>query len=416
MPKSKPSNTDAAKRERTERVLDVLDAAVMAESDQDAPAQASTPSEGLDALPERLRDPFAVLERGRALLQTGLPLRDSEVNTDFDDELRMVARNGKPIPEEIRQHMNRERAQRQAPVSSKARAPSPSENALANAQIRRTSKATTFASPSVQREEELEELAALLVAQSSKKDRVDLESIAAAEGITFSFGHYGNSFDGLLECRNSVFHIYINMDTNKGAHTARARFSFAHELGHYFLDWHRTALARGVPSHGSKADFESGNLAAEREADMFAAHLLLPALQVKKVARHRIDAAEVVRLAEFFCTSLSATAIRCAHLDLAPLIVMRWTAMTRAWCWSSSIYEQRTGNRAFRSIERLPLDSATRQTLGGAVDTRETITSKGTTVSTWFPGVRAGSSYDDILVEECISLGPHGALTILRPP
>ena len=87
----------------------------------------------------------------------------------------------------------------------------------------------------------------------------------------------------------------------------------------------------------------------------------------------------------------------------------------RAWCWSSSILEQRTGNKAFRSIERLPLDSATRQTLVENLDAHEAITSKGTTLSTWFPRVRAGSSYDDILIEECISLGRHGALTILRP-
>jgi hypothetical protein len=149
---------------------------------------------------------------------------------------------------------------------------------------------------------------------------------------------------------------------------------------------------------------------------MFAAHLLLPALQVKKVARHRIDAAEIVRLAKHFGTSLSATAMRCARLDLAPLIVMRWTATTRAWCWSSSIFEQRTGNKAFKSIERLPSDSATRQMILDNANEQDTITSRGTTLSTWFPGVRAGSSYDDILIEECISLGPHGALTILRPP
>jgi Zn-dependent peptidase ImmA (M78 family) len=414
MPKSKPSNSDAAKQERSERVLDVLHAAV-AEPDLDTQGPASTRSEGLEALPERLRDPFAVLERGRALLRTGLPLRGSEINTDFDDELRMVARNGKPIPEDVRQRMTGERARLEMTVSSTSPALSPSEDALANTQTRRTAKARAVAPPALQREEDIEALAALLVAQSTTKDRVDLESIAAAEGITFSFGHYSDSFDGLLECRNGAFHIYINVDTNKGARSPRARFSFAHELGHYFLDWHRMALDRGVPSHGSKADFESGYLAAEREADMFAAHLLLPALQVKKVARHRIDAAEIVRLAGHFGTSLSATAMRCARLDLSPLIVMRWTATTRAWCWSSSVFEQRTGNKAFKSIDRLPSDSATRQMLVGSVNDNDTITSRGTTLSTWFPGTRVGSSYDDILIEECISLGPHGALTVLRP-
>jgi Zn-dependent peptidase ImmA (M78 family) len=415
MPKPRLPNTNATKQDRTERVLDVLDAAVTGEPDRDTPAHWSTSSQGLEALPERLRDPFAVLERGRALLRTGLPMRDSRMNTDFDDELRMAARNGKPIPEDIRQRMKEERARGEQAPRPKSSASSPAPQNFSNERNRPSMAPPAVASLPVAREKEIEELAALLVAESGTKDRVDLESIAAEEGITFSFGHYGESFDGLLECRNSAFHIYINVDTNKGSRSARARFSFAHELGHYFLDWHRTALDRGVPSHGSKSDFESGGLAAEREADMFAAHLLLPAVQVKRVARHRIDAAEIVRLAEFFCTSLSATAIRCAHLDLAPLIVMRWTTTKRAWCWSSTVFEQRTGNKAFRSIERLPSDSATRKMLLGNSDEHDTIASRGTTLSTWFPGVRAGSSYDDILIEECISLGPHGALTILRP-
>jgi Zn-dependent peptidase ImmA (M78 family) len=414
MPKFKHPTTDSVKQERTEHVLDVLEAAVTTEPDPEMPTHPARVQQGLETLPERLKDPFAVLDRGRELLRTGLPLRNTRANTDFDDELRMAARNGKAIPDDIRQRMNEARAESEHAPSQKS-PPSAAGDGFSNAQSRRSIAPASVAAASVRREHEIEELAALLVTQSSTKDRVDLEGIATAEGITFSFGHYRDCFDGLLECRNSAFHIYINVDTNKGSRSARARFSFAHELGHYFLDWHRTALDRGVPSHGSKADFESGYLAAEREADMFAAHLLLPALQVKKVAHHRIDAAEIVRLAELFCTSRSATAIRCAHLDLAPLIVMRWTATTRAWCWSSSIFEQRTGNKAFRSIERLPLDSATRKTLAGNPDEHDSITSKGTTLSTWFPYVRAGSSYDDILIEECISLGPHGALTILRP-
>jgi Zn-dependent peptidase ImmA (M78 family) len=417
MPKPKHPNSDVLRQERTERVLDILDAAFTTETDLDTPTHASALSEGFDALPKRLEDPFAVLERGRELLRTGLPIRDSIVSTDFDAELRMAARNGRTIPEDVRRTMDEERARAEHSPGLKSSAAIPSASGLADGQSGRTTATATAraAPPVVRRDEEIEELAALIVAQCSATEPVNLERIAAAEGITYSFGHYRDCFDGLLECRNSAFHIYINVDTNKEAHSARARFSFAHELGHYFLDWHRAALDRGVPSHGSKADFESGNLAAEREADMFAAHLLLPALRVKKVARHRIDAAEIVRLAELFCTSLSATAIRCAHLDLAPLVVMRWTATTRAWCWSSSVFEERTGNRAFRSTERLPPDSVTRQMLAGKQGLHEAITSRGTTLSAWFPGVRAGSSYDDILVEECISLGSHGALTLLRP-
>ena len=204
MPKSKHPNADFVKQERTERVLDVLDSAVTTELDLDTPARPSTLPEGLEALPKRLKDPFAVLERGRALLRTGLPVRDARINADFDDELRMAARNGKPIPDDIRQRMNEERARSEQTPSPKSPAASPLPQGLSNGQSRTTVSTAVTPLP-VRREEEIEELAALLVAQSSTKDRVDLESIAAKERITFSFGHYRDCFDGLLECRNSTF-------------------------------------------------------------------------------------------------------------------------------------------------------------------------------------------------------------------
>ncbi len=261
------------------------------------------------------------------------------------------------------------------------------------------------------RSNDIEELAELVAEEHWESERVNPVEIAAASGITFNFGHYDDSFDGYLECKSRKFHIYINLDTNKMAEAPRARFSFAHELGHYFLDWHRCALERGAPSHGSKADFVSPNV-VEREADSFAASLLLPRNRMKQEAASKITADEVRRLAHRFGASLSATAIRCARLNLNSLIVMRWTGAGRAWCWSSSDMAEKTRNRAFRQIDRIPEASPTRATLER--QRPESIGIRGTTLSTWFPSIRAGSSDDSILLEECISLGPHGALTLLR--
>jgi len=125
------------------------------------------------------------------------------------------------------------------------------------------------------RSNEIEELAELVAEEHWSSGRVDPVAIATSSGITFNFGHYDDSFDGYLECKSRRFHIYINLDTNKSDEAPRTRFSFAHELGHYFLDWHRCALEHGVPPHGSKADFVS-TIVVEREADSFAANLLLP--------------------------------------------------------------------------------------------------------------------------------------------
>jgi Zn-dependent peptidase ImmA (M78 family) len=232
-------------------------------------------------------------------------------------------------------------------------------------------------------------------------------------GVTFTFGHYEDYFDGLLECRSSRFHVYINLDRHGSVDAARARFSFAHELGHYFLDWHRHALEHGAPSHGSTSDFQSP-YTVEREADLFAANLLMPREKLVAVARPKIDAAEILRLASVFGTSLSATAIRCARLDLNPLIVMRWTPQGRKWCWSSSHY-QWLGNKAYKAIDRLVIDSATSRALNYRCDEPGDSSSRGSTLSMWFPSVHPGGYKDEIVVEESINLGRYGALTILRP-
>jgi len=50
----------------------------------------------------------------------------------------------------------------------------------------------------------------------------------------------------------------------------------AHELGHYYIDEHRHALAAGrAAAHRSACGYESPIL-AEQEADHFAANLLMP--------------------------------------------------------------------------------------------------------------------------------------------
>lgn len=264
------------------------------------------------------------------------------------------------------------------------------------------------------RSEEIEGLAEALAKDFWKDSRVNPTDIATNYGLTFNFGHYDDYFDGLLECRSKRFHVYLNLDTNKSAESPRARFSFAHELGHYFLDWHRCALEHGAPSHGSMADFES-NSNIEREADLFAANLLLPQDRFRAAATGSVDAEEIRRLAQQFGTSFSATAIRYARLDLASVIVMRWTPGRRVWCWSSSDWAQKTGNRAFRDLDRIPDDSATRMAFGATRLDDGAIHAKGTTLATWFPFIRQGSGADELLIEESLNLGPHGVLTILRP-
>src|SRR5438067_1156661 len=78
-------------------------------------------------------------------------------------------------------------------------------------------------------------------------------TITDAKDITISFSRYSNSFDGMLEHRAGRFHIYCNLDRLDNSDSPRARFTLCHELGHYFIDDHRNALASGkAPSHLSR--------------------------------------------------------------------------------------------------------------------------------------------------------------------
>src|SRR5258706_8422087 len=50
----------------------------------------------------------------------------------------------------------------------------------------------------------------------------------------------------------------------------------AYEIGHFFIDEHRNALASGQPPHPSFPNHPTENL-AEQEANLFSSHLLMPA-------------------------------------------------------------------------------------------------------------------------------------------
>src|SRR3989442_9325036 len=126
------------------------------------------------------------------------------------------------------------------------------------------------------REQEIAELAEAIAEEYFPNARVDPLAIVKTKGITISFGHYGDSFDGLLEHRHGRFHIYANLNRIDHTDSPRARFTLGHELGHYFIDEHRNALAEGLaPSHPSICEYES-DLPVEREADHFSSNLLMP--------------------------------------------------------------------------------------------------------------------------------------------
>ncbi len=152
----------------------------------------------------------------------------------------------------------------------------------------------------------------------------------------------GDRYDGMLEYHKSKnrFLLFYNtkyeVDAPVGRMHARTRFTIGHELGHYFLNRHRAYLMKSEKAHPSKGEFRS-ELMMEREADSFAASILLPT----RLARPLINSAELsverIRgIADRFNASLVCTIFRSVGLSDFPCAVAGIRGGEVSWMFPSA--------------------------------------------------------------------------------
>lgn len=268
----------------------------------------------------------------------------------------------------------------------------------------------TASSPylSESRQRELSELAEFIANEYCQDEGpVDPELILRSKGVTFSYGNYEDAFDGLLEYRHGRFHVYCN--SSRCRTRTRKRFTLGHELGHYFIDEHREALRGGnTPSHAS-FPLDSSN-PAEREADSFAASLLAPELRLRRVLGKRGHQMEsVLDLARTFDVSPIVVAGRLLAFDEGLLASVFWTAEGYKWKRLSETARRSQMRKTIEEMDSLPDDSPTARALRGERGDLP-FHSAGTTASSWFPHCMSL----DLLMEEAVSLGEFGVLTLLR--
>ena len=135
----------------------------------------------------------------------------------------------------------------------------------------------------------------------------------------------------LVRLGNSFGILYATHLENEGFE----RFSVAHELGHYFLPGHpEHVLSQGA--HQSHAGFAS-NDPYEREADFFAASLLLPPVLFRAAAAREAEGLDAVTQLSLLCkTSLTATAISYARESHAAVAVILSTNGVVNCCFQSN--------------------------------------------------------------------------------
>jgi hypothetical protein len=189
------------------------------------------------------------------------------------------------------------------------------------------------------------------------------------------------------------------------------RFTIAHELGHYFLEGHVDAIFREGSVHESRAGFVSA-IPYEREADHFAARLLMPnALFFAALRRAGEGLSAVESLAGTCLTSLPATAIRYAECAREPVAIIVSTGNSVDFCVMSKALEECDGIDWIRKNQALPLGCATRGFNGEPARVRraERLESESA-FQEWFGGDMRVTVKEDVL-----GLGSYGkTLTVLH--
>jgi Zn-dependent peptidase ImmA (M78 family) len=171
------------------------------------------------------------------------------------------------------------------------------------------------------RKEEISDFAEFISNEYCVNGIILPEIIAEQSGITYSYGNYEDCFDGLLEYDGN-FHIYMNVRDNLSTNNPRVRFSFAHELGHYFIDEHRNALIKGKSLHKSYNQYFQRNI-VELEADHFASNLLMPRqLFIDTIPNRKFNIDIINTLKDKFKISFTACAIRFLNTNKYPIMIV----------------------------------------------------------------------------------------------
>jgi Zn-dependent peptidase ImmA (M78 family) len=141
----------------------------------------------------------------------------------------------------------------------------------------------------------------------TQPEHIQLEDIAFALGVRVKIDRLDGATARLVRFGDSGVIRISRTERN----VARIRFSTAHELGHFYLK-HGHSLDRLCNENDMHWYHDTGH---ESVANAFAGELLLPTSLVKASCDvKRVDLKPIMRIAERFQTSLTATAIKFVRL------------------------------------------------------------------------------------------------------
>lgn len=191
---------------------------------------------------------------------------------------------------------------------------------------------------------------------------VPLLQVAENEFIEVVCDDYGkSSFDGLtwFEAKTDDFYIHLNTNTsrNNNPKSTKGSFTLAHELGHYFIPYHRLGLMRGLLKPHGSLSYYSNQYAwhIEREADAFASTLLMPTKSIIDFVKGEPFCFELIEdIAEEYKVSKSAAALRYVDIGDTPIMVVFAVDGRISWASKSEAFPFRRMRYGSSKNDRVP--------------------------------------------------------------
>jgi Zn-dependent peptidase ImmA (M78 family) len=216
---------------------------------------------------------------------------------------------------------------------------------------------------------------------------------------------------GISGCLMKVGDAFGILYSNRFANEGFKRFNVGHELGHYFMPGHVDGLfGAGQGFHQSETGFTSDDK-YEREADAFAASLLMPRMLFKNECAKSGQGLDAIEsLADTCLTSLTATAIRFAKLCDDPVAVVCSKGDKVQFAFMSKALQAYPGLTWIRKGSGLPAQTSTATFNKNEDNIRNGKRANSTScLDDWFHG-----GGDIEMNEDVVGLGDYGrTLTVL---
>jgi Zn-dependent peptidase ImmA (M78 family) len=141
---------------------------------------------------------------------------------------------------------------------------------------------------------------------------IDVKELAKKMGVKVEGKDLDEDLSGIFVLKDDQPFVVYNKKENR----KRIRFTIAHELGHFFLHAHKSPLFIDKPKgvHYRNDQSSTGEIRMEREANAFAAALLMPRALIEKEFQLGASEDMVEDLAKTFNVSTQAMSFRLSNL------------------------------------------------------------------------------------------------------